>query len=147
MGTIIITKQQYEAYEAVRESGATNMFALNDVIRIAEQMAGVVLTREEVLDIMNNYRRYSLRHKAGMLPEKEEDGELKVVAGQYDETDGRFAFRYIVYRVMKRTAEVLPLTSIDGGDYRGGSRVYRYPLDLLKKQLKDAAYTPFREEV
>jgi len=47
-----ITKQEFDAYEEVRLSGATNMFAVNYVC----QLSG--LEREEVIDIMKNYAKY-----------------------------------------------------------------------------------------
>ena len=62
--------------------------------------------------------------------------------GQYDVSDGQFSFRYIVHKVMKKTADVASLTSHMGSDYRG-KRCYRYPLDLLIEQVKNARYTSF----
>ena len=47
-----ITKADFEAYEDVRESGVTNMFAVNTVCDISG------LTREQCLDIMKNYGKY-----------------------------------------------------------------------------------------
>ena len=48
-------EQMREAYEAVRESGRTNMFDVEAVIRIAKELKSVVLTREDVFEIMKNY--------------------------------------------------------------------------------------------
>jgi len=45
----MITKEQFESYEAVRESGVTNMFAVNTVCELSG------LTREQVMEIMKNY--------------------------------------------------------------------------------------------
>jgi len=53
MSKVIITKDKFEQYDAVRESGATNMFDVRQVISLSED-----LTREECLDIMSNYSKY-----------------------------------------------------------------------------------------
>ena len=63
--------------------------------------------------------------------------------GQYDETDGHFMFRYLVHKVMEKTADVTPLTSYMGSDYTG-NRCYRYPLDLLEGQIENCRYIPFK---
>lgn len=57
-----ITQEQYEAYEAVRVSGITNMFAINVVIIEAEEESGIELTRDEVVEIMRNYRELSEKY-------------------------------------------------------------------------------------
>lgn len=49
MSKVKITREQFEAYESVRESGITNMMAVDSVCA----MSG--LTREECFHIMNNY--------------------------------------------------------------------------------------------
>ncbi len=50
------TKEEMrEAFEAVRESGMTNMFNVPRVIEIAEELKDVIMTKEDVLEIMNNY--------------------------------------------------------------------------------------------
>jgi len=45
----MITKEQFEAYESVRESGVTNMFMIGDV----KKLSG--LGKDDILEIMNNY--------------------------------------------------------------------------------------------
>lgn len=55
MGQIEITHEQFDAYDTVRQSGLTNMFNVNEVIKLAEEICGVELTREMVLHIMHNY--------------------------------------------------------------------------------------------
>ena len=45
-----ITKEQFESYEAVRESGVTNMFAVD----IVSKLSG--LDRETIFCIMENYK-------------------------------------------------------------------------------------------
>ena len=47
-----ITKEKIQAYEDVRKSGVTNMFAVTTVMAMTD------LTREEVLDIMEHYAEY-----------------------------------------------------------------------------------------
>jgi len=53
MANIIITKETFEQYESIRQSGATNMFDITQVIALSQD-----LTREECLDIMSNYGKY-----------------------------------------------------------------------------------------
>ena len=64
--------------------------------------------------------------------------------GQYDESDGKFNFRYIVHRVMKKTGDVSVLTSYQGSDF-AGQRYFRYPLDLLEQQTKNCRHLPFNK--
>jgi len=44
-----ITKEDFQAYEDVRSSGVTNMFAVN----VVERLSG--LSRNKILAIMKNY--------------------------------------------------------------------------------------------
>lgn len=44
-----ITKEQFEAYEAVRESGITNMFDVN----VVSALSG--LSRDEIVAVMKQY--------------------------------------------------------------------------------------------
>ena len=46
-----ITKEQFDAYEKVRESDETNMFAVSQVIRLSEG----ALTQDIIMSIMKNY--------------------------------------------------------------------------------------------
>jgi len=46
---MIITKEEFEAYEEVRSSGVTNMFAVN----VVQSLSG--LSREKILEIMKTY--------------------------------------------------------------------------------------------
>ena len=46
-----ITKEQFEAYEKVRQSGRTNMFMVGEVIRLS----GFVLDKEMCIEIMKRY--------------------------------------------------------------------------------------------
>ena len=49
-----ITKAKMQSYEDVRQSGQTNMFAINNVIALSSEP----LTKEDCLDIMKNYETY-----------------------------------------------------------------------------------------
>jgi len=53
----IITKQEFESYEDVRESGVTNMFMVNTV----EDLSG--LSRDKIMIIMDNYSELSIKFK------------------------------------------------------------------------------------
>lgn len=53
-----VTKEEFEAYEAVRLSGATNMFDINMV----EQLSG--LDHATILEIMKNYGDYKQLYMA-----------------------------------------------------------------------------------
>lgn len=50
----MITKEQFLAYEAVRQSGVTNMWDTDNVISLASRR-DVNLTTEECLEIMGDY--------------------------------------------------------------------------------------------
>ncbi len=51
-------KEKFQAYETVRESGLTNMLDVRNVIELAEDLTDTELTRDEVLDIIENYTAY-----------------------------------------------------------------------------------------
>jgi len=51
-----ITKQEFEAYEAVRASGVTNMFEIGVVSRLSG------LSREQILKIMTRYAELSEKY-------------------------------------------------------------------------------------
>jgi hypothetical protein len=50
-----ITKEQFETYVKIQHSGVTNMFALTAVVALSKGK----LSREDCLDIMENYGAYS----------------------------------------------------------------------------------------
>ena len=52
---IKITKEKFLDYVRVQESGVTNMFDTRAVIELSG------LEKEEVLDIMHNYSKYTLQ--------------------------------------------------------------------------------------
>ncbi len=51
------TKEQFEAFLDIRDSGVTNMMDVHTVIDIADQI-GVKITREQCLDIIHNFSDY-----------------------------------------------------------------------------------------
>ena len=50
-----ITKEQFEAYEAVRESGITNMFMVSTVCELSG------LNHETVIQIMKEYNKLMIK--------------------------------------------------------------------------------------
>ena len=54
-----ITEEQFKAYVKIQESGATNMFDVRAVVALSRGK----LSREDVLDIMDNYDTYSEKFK------------------------------------------------------------------------------------
>ena len=50
-----ITKEQFEGYEGIRQSGITNMWAVQTVIDSAKKYYDCDLTTEECLYIMKHY--------------------------------------------------------------------------------------------
>jgi len=52
----MITKDQFEAYEDVRKSGVTNMFAW----KVVADLTG--LTKDQIADIMKNYSEYKEKY-------------------------------------------------------------------------------------
>lgn len=58
-----ITKDKFDAYITVRQSGLANMFAINTVIELADQICEVELTKEDCLYIMENYKTLKEQYK------------------------------------------------------------------------------------
>ena len=54
-----MTKEKMQAYENVRQSGLTNMFDIKKVISLSK----FILTREDCIDIMENYTKYIKQFK------------------------------------------------------------------------------------
>ncbi len=54
-----MTKEKFEVYEEIRESGETNMFDVKTVI----QLSGEELNKEDIADIMKNYNEYTKKFK------------------------------------------------------------------------------------
>lgn len=55
MTTITITKDQFDAYERVRQSGVTNMWDITTVCRYS----GGELEEYDVMEIIKNYDEYA----------------------------------------------------------------------------------------
>ena len=53
----MVTKNQFTAYLAVRDSGVTNMFDTKAVIKYAKKFSGVTLERKDCLEIMANFSK------------------------------------------------------------------------------------------
>ncbi len=51
----MVSKDKFDAYITVQKSGATNMFAIKNVIQLASEICEVELTKEDCLYIMENY--------------------------------------------------------------------------------------------
>ena len=49
-----ITKEKFRRYLEVQRSGYTNMFDVKTVIELSDD----ILTKEDCLDIMDNYKKY-----------------------------------------------------------------------------------------
>ena len=58
----MVTKDQFLAYLAVRDSGATNMFDIRAVIKYAKEFSGVTLEREDCLEIMANFSKLKYKY-------------------------------------------------------------------------------------
>lgn len=63
----MVSKEEFEAYESVRQSGATNMFDLRNVTELSG------LTRKMCLEIMDNYSE--LRRQYNPLSKGENGGD------------------------------------------------------------------------
>lgn len=55
MTTLTLSKEQFLAYENVRQSGITNMWACDVVARYS----GGLLTEDDVVEIISNYDTYA----------------------------------------------------------------------------------------
>ena len=54
MSKVKITREKMQSYEDVRQSGLTNMFMIRNVIALSSEP----LTKEDCLEIMENYDTY-----------------------------------------------------------------------------------------
>ena len=53
----MVSKEKFEAYVKVQESGITNMFNIANVIEAADKIFEVELTKEDCIYIMKNYKK------------------------------------------------------------------------------------------
>ena len=58
----MVTKEQFLAYLAVRDSGVTNMFDTTAVIRYAKKFTGINLNRADCLEIMANFSKLKYKY-------------------------------------------------------------------------------------
>ena len=84
-----ITKEDFQAYLKVQSSGKTNMFDLRNVVKLSG------LSREKVLEIMTNYRKYKKRWEVieNMKQKVDNDEEQKI--------------KYQIYRKLDRAQELV----------------------------------------
>ena len=54
-----MTKQKFSRYVDIQKSGLTNMWAIDLVI----SLSGNILTEQDCLDIMKNYKNYQEKYK------------------------------------------------------------------------------------
>ena len=54
-----MTNKKFEEFEKIRERGTTNMFNVNRVVELSNE----VLTEKDCLDIMKNYSKYETLYK------------------------------------------------------------------------------------
>ena len=59
----MISKEKFDAYITVQQSGMTNMFAIPNVIQLADQICEVELTREDCIYIMEDYSMLKEKYK------------------------------------------------------------------------------------
>jgi len=84
-----ITKEDFQAYLKVQSSGKTNMFDLRNVVKLSG------LSREKILEIMTNYRKYKKRWEVieNMKQKVDNDEEQKI--------------KYQIYRKLDRAQELV----------------------------------------
>ena len=51
----MVTKEEFNAYETVRQTGVTNMFDVFAVVKYAKKFCNVKLSKPTILEIMHNY--------------------------------------------------------------------------------------------
>lgn len=84
-----ITKEDFQAYLKVQNSGKTNMFDLRNVVKLSG------LSREKILEIMTNYRKYKKRWEVieNMKQKVDNEEEQKI--------------KYQIYRKLDRAQELV----------------------------------------
>ena len=84
-----ITKEDFQAYLKVQSSGKTNMFDLRNVVKLSG------LSREKILEIMTNCRKYKKRWEVieNMKQKVDNDEEQKI--------------KYQIYRKLDRAQELV----------------------------------------
>ena len=70
MVTQMVTKEQFLAYLAVRDSGVTNMFDTTAVIRYAKKFTSTKLDRANCLEIMRDFLKLKYKYVDSQKKEK-----------------------------------------------------------------------------
>jgi len=58
---------KFEVYEIVRRSGITNMLDVPAVMKYSREVLGVMLTKKEVLEMMENYEALKEKYACDQL--------------------------------------------------------------------------------
>ena len=58
----MVSREKFQAYQNVRESGVTNMFNLTNVITAAETFNDIELTKKDCTEIMGNYGKLKKKY-------------------------------------------------------------------------------------
>lgn len=58
----MISREKFEAYQEVRESGLTNMFNLDNVIFVAGSFSNADLTKKDCIEIMGKYGKLKKKY-------------------------------------------------------------------------------------
>ncbi|MBA7522136.1 hypothetical protein ES705_14253 [subsurface metagenome] len=56
-----ISRDKWDAYTEVQQSGLTNMFDLDEVLRLNKEMSEIELSKKELHYIMKNYNKLCTR--------------------------------------------------------------------------------------
>ena len=93
-----ITKEDFQAYLKVQNSGKTNMFDLRNVVKLSG------LSREKILEIMTNYRKYKKRWEVieNMKQKTDSDEEQKIKYQIYRKLDRAQALVNEIKELMKK---------------------------------------------
>ena len=93
-----ITKEDFQAYLKVQSSGKTNMFDLRNVVKLSG------LSREKILEIMTNYRKYKKRWEVieNMKQKTDSDEEQKIKYQIYRKLDRAQALVNEIKELMKK---------------------------------------------
>lgn len=93
-----ITKKDFQAYLKVQNSGKTNMFDLRNVVKLSS------LSREKILEIMTNYRKYKKRWEVieNMKQKPDNDEEQKIKYQIYRKLDRAQALVNEIKELMKK---------------------------------------------
>jgi len=58
-----VSKEKFDVYVTIQNSGLTNMFSVAHVITYAHRLCNVELTKEDCIFIMENYAELSGKYK------------------------------------------------------------------------------------